>query len=53
MVQESTVESSANRLVPSEGERNVGNSSTDFAPWADFLDLPARLKEVDCVVVVL
>ena len=41
------------RLVPSEGESDVGDAATDLATWADLLDLTTRLKEIHRVVVVL
>ena len=53
MVQESTVEGSANRLVASEGEGNVGNAPADLAAWALLLDLRRCVDEVHSIVVVL
>ena len=53
MVQEGAVEGSANRLIASEGEGDVGDAPADLAPWALLLDLRSGIDEVDSVVVVL
>ena len=53
MVQEGRVESPANRLIPTEGESNVGHPTADLAPRADPFDLPTSLEEIHGIVVML
>lgn len=53
MMQEGRMKSPAHRLIPPEGEGNVRHTAADLAPWADPLDFPAGLEEVDGIVVVL
>ena len=53
MVQEGTVECPPHWLIASEGEGNVGHTTTDFAPWAPLLDLCSGVDEVHSIVVVL
>ena len=53
MMQERRMEGSPHRLIPTEGEGDVGDTPADFAARADPLNLSTSLKEVKRIVVVL
>ena len=53
MVQEGAVEGTADGLIPTEAEGDVGDTATDLRARADALDLAGGADEVNGIVVVL
>ena len=53
MMQESRMETTPNRFVPTETECKVADTTTDLAARACTLDLTSCIDEVKCIVVVL